>query len=170
MKLIAERFDLETGELVARIAGRLRSAARPRDRSEPTTDHKPVGRSRGPDLLQLLDDAHELAAERRRHRAARRRARFPSTAPPAGSSPSRASPASSSAPTRATARLAQPVLGRAPTPRRSTRAASARSSTTCSSASTSQRKPADIADWCEQLAPQHVVHNAEQAAAAGHAR
>ena len=63
MKLLAERFDLETGELIARPARRITTRRACASTTDPQTDHKPAGRSRGPDLLKLLDEAHQLAAD-----------------------------------------------------------------------------------------------------------
>lgn len=61
MQLLAERFDLESGALLADLPS---GYARPQVHVEtdPITDHKPAGRSRGPDLLKLLEEAHELAS------------------------------------------------------------------------------------------------------------
>ncbi len=62
MKQLAERFDLADGELLARLP---RGFETPRVRvtTDPDCDYKPSGKSRGPDLAKLLDDAQRLAAE-----------------------------------------------------------------------------------------------------------
>jgi ATP-dependent helicase/nuclease subunit A len=62
MELIAERFNLETGVVVAALP---KGYEEPRVRvpSEPTTGQKLVGKSRGPDLIHLVEDARQLAAE-----------------------------------------------------------------------------------------------------------
>jgi ATP-dependent helicase/nuclease subunit A len=61
MTLLGERFDLETGETLAELPQGYRA---PRIHLEPDveTDHKPPGRTRGPDLLKVLEDAYEIAA------------------------------------------------------------------------------------------------------------
>jgi hypothetical protein len=60
MKLVAGRFNLHDGGLRAVLpAGYERPDVRVV--TEPHTDHKPVGRLRGPNLLRLLAEARELA-------------------------------------------------------------------------------------------------------------
>lgn len=61
MKFISTRFDLQTGAFVAMLpagydAPRVHIAP-------PPAECKPVSRSRGPDLLKMLDEAHALAAD-----------------------------------------------------------------------------------------------------------
>jgi ATP-dependent helicase/nuclease subunit A len=60
--LIGDRFDLENGALTADLA---EGYATPRVhvQQDPATDHKPSARLRGPDLLKLLGEAHQLAAD-----------------------------------------------------------------------------------------------------------
>ena len=74
MKLLAERFDLATGELRGDAARRL---SRRRKSASPTAIPRPIsnriGASRGPDLVAIVEEARDLAAERRRHHSARRR-------------------------------------------------------------------------------------------------
>jgi len=62
MELLAERFDLETGALLTELDD---GDAEPRIHvaKDIATDHEPSARSRGPDLLKLLDNAHQLADE-----------------------------------------------------------------------------------------------------------
>jgi ATP-dependent exoDNAse (exonuclease V) beta subunit len=62
MKLLAERFQLSSGELTGQLP---KGYDRPQVRvtSDPQTDRKPTGKSRGPDLLRLLDEARQLAAD-----------------------------------------------------------------------------------------------------------
>jgi ATP-dependent helicase/nuclease subunit A len=61
MKLIAARFDLASGEIVRELPAKYKTpqirvtlAGRPADPS-------PAGKTRGPDILELLDDTHQLA-------------------------------------------------------------------------------------------------------------
>jgi ATP-dependent helicase/nuclease subunit A len=61
-ELLAERFDLETGELIVELPPGY-TAPQVRVEPEQKSDVKPVGRSRGPDVLKLLDNAHQLAAD-----------------------------------------------------------------------------------------------------------
>ncbi len=62
MKLIGDRFELKTGDLIARLPKGYES---PRVRITPQaqSDEKTFGKSRGPDLLRLLEEAQRLAAE-----------------------------------------------------------------------------------------------------------
>ncbi len=165
MKLLADRFDLATGELIARLPADYESP-RVHVEIDPTTDHKPVGRPRGPDLLKMLDDAHQLAADGRAivppevalipvDRRARRQFSFSRLTgrlvrtdvaddiQRAGASArlslSNASPAFSIDP-RGLGTLVHDVLARI-----------------------DLSDPATIDDWCEHLAPQHVVLNTHQA-------
>jgi ATP-dependent helicase/nuclease subunit A len=61
MKLLARRFDLATGALVAELP---EDYGRPSVRAHamPAADREPGGRSRGPDILKMLDEARRLAA------------------------------------------------------------------------------------------------------------
>jgi ATP-dependent helicase/nuclease subunit A len=62
LKLLAERFELASGELIGRLPP---GYDRPQVRitTDPQTDHKPAGKSRGADLLRLLQEARQLAAD-----------------------------------------------------------------------------------------------------------
>ena len=60
MQLIVERFILENGKLIAELPAGY-TAPQIRVTTDPKTDHKPAGRLHGPDLLKLLDDAHKKA-------------------------------------------------------------------------------------------------------------
>jgi hypothetical protein len=60
MKLVAERFDLQTGEVRGELPAGYASPS-VQVVTEPQTDHQPVGKSRGPDLARILEEAHELA-------------------------------------------------------------------------------------------------------------
>jgi ATP-dependent helicase/nuclease subunit A len=57
MHLLAERFDLENGQLVAPLPDAY-DVPKVRVTIEPTADSKPHGKTRGPNLLKLLDEAH----------------------------------------------------------------------------------------------------------------
>jgi ATP-dependent helicase/nuclease subunit A len=62
MKLVAERYDLQSGA----FRGGLPADYEPPQVcvvTDPQTDHRPVGRTRGPDLLRMLEEAHQLADE-----------------------------------------------------------------------------------------------------------
>src|SRR6476620_7931989 len=61
MILIAERFNLENGKLIAQLPTEYETP-QIRVTTDPKTDFKPTGRSHGPDLLKLLDDTHQQAA------------------------------------------------------------------------------------------------------------
>ncbi|HEX5445370.1 MAG TPA: 3'-5' exonuclease, partial [Pirellulales bacterium] len=61
MKLLAERFGLENGQLLATLSDKWETP-QIRLTTDPQTDHKPSGRPRGPDLLKILDEVHQLAA------------------------------------------------------------------------------------------------------------
>lgn len=175
MDLIAERFNLENGKFIAQLPAGYETP-KIRVTTDFTTDYKPTGRSRGPDLLKLLDEAHELAANatitiprevapvpvdstaQRQFSFSRLTGQLVGTprttsAPgSAGGFPPRhatvgcapAEGCSSSAPTeidaRELGRLVHDVLERIDFAR-----------------------PADIAGWCEHLAPAHVIQNTEQA-------
>src|SRR5262249_37870496 len=60
MNLIAERFNLQTGHCIAELDN---DYPKPQVgvTLDPQTDTKPIGKSHGPDLLKLLEDAHDLA-------------------------------------------------------------------------------------------------------------
>lgn len=61
-QLVARRFDLESGEVQGALPP---DYGRPRVRvtnEEPATDHRPAGRSRGPDLVKMLEKAHREAS------------------------------------------------------------------------------------------------------------
>jgi ATP-dependent helicase/nuclease subunit A len=62
MKLIGERFELETGVLITCLPKGYESL-RVRVTPQPQSDEKTLGKSRGPDLLKMLEDAQHLAAD-----------------------------------------------------------------------------------------------------------
>jgi ATP-dependent helicase/nuclease subunit A len=168
MELLADKFDLETGELTTTLPA---GYATPQIRVtiDPQSDHKPAGESRGIDLLKMLDDARELAADgvgiipgevdpvpidrtaRRQFSFSRLTGQlvrsFSEADSPAGAtagSPSSASEATPLLDARSLGLLVHDVLNRIDL--------------------TAKNPAAEIADWCEHLAPQYVVDNAEVAA------
>ncbi len=184
MKLLAERFNLENGELLATLPDEYESP-HIRVTTDPKTDFKPASRPRGPDLFKLLDEAHQLAAN--------------NAAPPATTDrphprrPYRPTPILLLPPHRPTHLSARPFPARegrgegAFSPTTPNATAGSRSSTSPgatagspSSAPLDPRTlgtlvhevlsridfthPTNIADWCEHLAPIHVLHNADRAA------
>jgi hypothetical protein len=63
MKLLANHFDLATGGYVASLPN-AKGFEQPQVHiALPAAEMKPAGRSRGVDLLRILDEAHQLAAE-----------------------------------------------------------------------------------------------------------
>lgn len=64
-RFLGERFDLQTGNLRAQLPAGFASPHVAATDKEPTTNVKAAGRSRGPDLVHLLADAHDLAASGR---------------------------------------------------------------------------------------------------------
>ena len=165
MKLLGERSIWKPASSSADLPDGLRDAANPRRRPirRPTTN-QPAARA-APTFETARRSPRARRRRRRRH-PARSRADpgRPHRPPPilllATHRPTR--------PHRSPARLAsgchcwlaqQCLRGRTLARRPQ---ASARSSTTSSHASTSARTRAEIADWCEHLAPQHVVHNTER--------
>ena len=159
MKLLGERFDLETGQLREELPPDY-DAPSVRVVPEPHTDHKPAGKSRGPDLLQLLEEAHELAADGRAvvppevepvpvDHAARRQFSFSrlsgqivsSEAPPRQFMDDAAPSVTPTTDPRGLGSLVHDVLARL-----------------------DFDNPNDIGEWCEHLASQHVLFHAEDAA------
>jgi len=63
MKLLAERFDLASGELLAR-SPEGNELPQVRVTIETSLDRGPAGRSIGPDLLKMLDEARRMAVDR----------------------------------------------------------------------------------------------------------
>ena len=61
MDLIGERFNLENGNLLAQLPTDYETP-QIRVTLDPQTDYKPIGRAHGPDLSKLLDEAHQQAA------------------------------------------------------------------------------------------------------------
>jgi ATP-dependent helicase/nuclease subunit A len=61
LELLARKFNLATGELAATLPADY-AVPQIRVTIDPQSDYKPAGRSRGADLLKMLDDAHQLAA------------------------------------------------------------------------------------------------------------
>ncbi|MEX0586182.1 MAG: 3'-5' exonuclease, partial [Pirellulales bacterium] len=161
MELIADRFDVETGTSTVELPAGYETPG-VRISPPPTGDQKQVGKSRGPDLIHLLEDARQLAAEKGGtvppqvapiavDRTARQQFSFsrltgqlvrsdvPRAAPDAGSTEPEAMPIDP----RDFGSLVHDVLERI----------------------NFAGKPADIRRWCEQLAPDYVPLNADQAAA-----
>jgi ATP-dependent exoDNAse (exonuclease V) beta subunit len=160
MKLLAERFDLQTGNTLAKLPF---EAEPPEIQVTPDMPprEKPAGRSRGADLLQMLADVQQLAADGSAvipagvapipvNRAARRQFSFSrltgkiiSTRPVTAAG----SPNEDSAPqldARGLGSLVHDCLARIDFGRADS--------------------AAQIAEWCEHLAPQHVVHQVSEAA------
>jgi ATP-dependent helicase/nuclease subunit A len=161
MELLAGRFDLATGALVARLRDGYGVPA-VHVHELPTADDERIGRPRGPDILKVLDEAHRLAAAGKGvvprevgpvdiDRAARRQFSFSRlsgrlvTAEVNGHAPSAASWAESGGDAPADPRgfglLVHDVLARI-----------------------DFNRPATISEWCEHLAPMHVVENVDAAA------
>jgi ATP-dependent helicase/nuclease subunit A len=61
MKLIGDRFDLKTGEPIACLPKNYESPC-VRITPQPPSDEKLLGKSRGPDILKIIDEAQRLAA------------------------------------------------------------------------------------------------------------
>ena len=170
MKLLAEHFNLATGEFMAVNRRSLPpDYETPRVHIAPTrkTEHKPVGRSRGPDLLKHARRCSPTRGRWPGHRPARSRARSPSTTPPAASSPSHASPAKLRDVRQQRCIGNSPARGTAPPPRHllDARGLGTLVHDVLATHRLQRAQVAEqIADWCEHLAPQHVIHNAEHAA------
>jgi ATP-dependent exoDNAse (exonuclease V) beta subunit len=124
---------------------------------------KPTGRSRGPDLLKLLDDAHQLAA--------RGLATIPREVTPVPVDPTAQRQFSFS---RLTGQLIRPEGWHALTPD-ATAGLPSSAPTAIDPRSIGTlvhdvlehidfANPTDIAAWCEHLAPSHVIQNTEKAA------
>lgn len=64
MKLIAARFDLASGELKGTLPAEYHTPKVRMTLDERPADQKLAGRSRGPDLVDLLEDARQLATAR----------------------------------------------------------------------------------------------------------
>ncbi|HEY4232108.1 MAG TPA: UvrD-helicase domain-containing protein [Lacipirellulaceae bacterium] len=62
MEALAKQFNLESGALVGQVPPGYATPQVWATDKDPTTDFKPSAHSRGPDLPQLLADAHNLAA------------------------------------------------------------------------------------------------------------
>lgn len=62
MKLVARKFNLATGEYEGELPAGYASPSVLVTQDEPATDYRSTGRSRGPDLINLLERAHERAA------------------------------------------------------------------------------------------------------------
>ena len=165
MELIADRFDLSTGELRAALPA---GYATPHVRvtTDPQSDFKTIGRARGADLLRMLDEARALADDgagiiplevapipvdrTARHQFSFSRLtgqlkRTGAATPPdaTAGSPSSASEATPLLDARDLGSLVHDVLQRIDF--------------------TAQNAAAEIADWCEHLAPQYVPDHTEQA-------
>lgn len=159
MELIAERFNLETGDPQAQLPTGFETP-HVRVTTDPQTDYKPAGRSRGTDLLRMLDDAHQAAADgagivppqvdpvpvdwaaRRQFSFSRFTGKLKRSRAMTGL-PSSAVEAKPLLDARGLGLLTHDVLARL---------------------DFTNPADTDIAAWCEHLAPQYVVHNADQAA------
>ncbi len=177
MKLLAERFDLEDGELQARLPDGYETP-RVRVITNSITDHKPAGRPRGPDLVKMLEDAQQLAtgggdvphevAPIPVDRAARRQFSFSRLtgqlvhAIPHVSAARAGSDEQATSDQRATS---DERAGSSPTPAAPTAIDPRGLGTLVHDvlARIDFRDTNAIADWCEHLAPQHVVLNADEA-------
>jgi ATP-dependent helicase/nuclease subunit A len=62
MKFLAERFGLSSGELVSELPPGY-ELPQIRVICDPQTDRKPAGKSHGPDLLKMLEEARQLATD-----------------------------------------------------------------------------------------------------------
>jgi ATP-dependent helicase/nuclease subunit A len=62
MKLIARKFDLALGQFVGKLPAGYQSPRVLVTDKEPATEHRPAGRSRGPDLVNLVERASRCAA------------------------------------------------------------------------------------------------------------
>jgi ATP-dependent helicase/nuclease subunit A len=157
MNLLAERFNLENGDLIAQLPA---GFATPQIRvtTTPHTDFKPAGRSHGPDLLKLLDDAHEQAAcglatlppevalvpvdsSAQRQFSFSRLTGQLMHARSQGATTGLPSSANNDIDSRGLGRLVHDVLERI-----------------------DFAHSADVAAWCEHLAPSHVIQNTDRAA------
>lgn len=164
MELLADKFNLETGELRTKLPDGYETP-QVRVTIDPQSDYKSAGRSRGVDLLKMLDNAHQLANDGAGiippevapipvDRSSRRRFSFsrivddPIAGPAAlgatAGSPSSASPAPSSLDARTLGLLTHDVLARIDF--------------------AGKECVAEINDWCEHLAPNFVVDHANNAA------
>jgi ATP-dependent helicase/nuclease subunit A len=168
MNLIAERFNLQSGECTADLPN---GYTKPQVRvtSDPQTGAKPIGKSHGPDLLKLLEDAHELAA--------RGLATIPREVAPV---PADATAQHQFSFSRLTGQLIRPHHSRGHSVEPPTAPGSAGGSMGSTTPETDARglgtlvhdvleridfaRPDDIAAWCEHLAPSHVIQNTEHAA------
>ncbi len=171
-KLIASHFDLEAGDYIGDLPN---GFERPRVyiAPSPTNEQKPVNRSRGPDLLKMLEEAHALAAQGAGiipphvgpfpvNRAARRQFSFSrltgqlvraaSNTPSPGATAGSTSGAMETKPSldaRGLGLLTHDVLARVDF--------------------NAGEIDNQIADWCEHLAPQFVIENEELTARTAHA-
>jgi ATP-dependent helicase/nuclease subunit A len=166
MELIADHFDLATGDYAGELPPEFK---RPRVHIAPPTEveFKPAGSTRGPDLLSMLADAHDLAATGQgivpRHigpvpadRAARRQFSFSRLSGKLVSTRIADEPGATAF---ASAQKAKPLLD-----------ARGLGSLVHDVLERINFQDAnlniEIANWCEHLAPQVVVQNVAEAAAA----
>jgi ATP-dependent helicase/nuclease subunit A len=170
MNLIGERFDLKSGDLAASLPPDY-EAPRVRVSAEPQSDDKPLGKSRGPDLLKILEDAQRLAATGAGivprevepvavDRSARRQFSF-SRLTGQLTITNTAAPQSWVAPVAPTG-ATQPQEAKVDPLRFGTLVHDVLARIDLAA----KRSAQDIADWCELLASQHVVLNAAEAATA----
>jgi ATP-dependent helicase/nuclease subunit A len=161
MQLLAERFDLETGQLKGAIP---KGYGKPRVRAtlaEPATDSKSTGKSRGADVVRVLEEAHAMAergegvapreavpvpvdrSARQQFSVSRLTGRLVRYDPTDLATASEgAEDAAALVDPRGLGRLVHAVLERV-----------------------DFRGENPIDTWCEQLASEHVLENAEEAAA-----
>ncbi len=152
MKLLAERFDLEHGRLIADLPSGYEMPTI-RVTTDPQTDYQPAGRTRGTDLLKMLEDAHQLAADGH--------AIIPREAEPIPVDIAAQQRFSFS---RLTGKFRRAVAGVPRSPKSDIDARSLGRLIHDVLARIEFDRAADISAWCEHLAPIHVNQNAEHAA------
>ncbi|HVT30988.1 MAG TPA: UvrD-helicase domain-containing protein, partial [Lacipirellulaceae bacterium] len=178
MKLLAERFNLENGRLLATLPDKF-EIPQIRVTTDPQTDQKPASLPRGPDLVKLVDEAQQIAANGE--------APLP---PQIAVIPVDRTAQHQFSFSRLTGQLINPhALSPwewagvrapfSPPPSNVTSASLGATAGLPSSAPIDPRTlgtlvhdvlsridfahPTDIAAWCEHLAPLHVLHNADRA-------
>jgi ATP-dependent helicase/nuclease subunit A len=163
MKLVAERFDFQSGN----FCGKLGTGYEPpqvRVVSDPHSDHRPVGRSRGPDLLRVLEEAHRLADEGNGH--------IPTETeivPPDFTARRQFTVSQLTGKIRPAESLDFPIAGDDREPRGMPGKARGLGSLVLELLSLLDwRSDHDIAGWCELLAGQHVPANAKKVARQAH--
>jgi ATP-dependent helicase/nuclease subunit A len=192
MELIAQRFNLADGNLIGELSAGYETP-QIRVTTDPQTDHKPAGTSRGPDLLKLLEDAHDQAARGLASpprevapipvdRTAQRQFSFSRLTGQLIRTDTNATPRQDRSPQREQGGEAEPLLAlRASGDEELLNDVDHRGFGTlvhdvlerinfASGATAGWAPPegwsssADIAGWCEHLAPFHVIQNVDKAA------